>query len=131
SVLLAGLLQVVIPNRRMDRIASFARELNERVGHLEEELLRVKLTDPAFSPLLEDAISDAARAASQERIEHIANIVANSLTTEQVEFIQHQHLLSLLRQINDAEVIVLMSYGLSGEEREAFHERHKDVLDVA
>lgn len=72
----------------------------------------------------------AARSLSDERREYIANLIANSLSSEDIEYIESKHLLRILGEINDIEIIWLRSYlepVLDGDE--AFRARHANILE--
>ena len=78
--------------------------------------------------LMEDGFLQAARALSEERIEHIASLLKNSLTDEDLEQSAYKRLLFLLGEINDVEVIILMAYSMYGVEKRDFWEKHQDIL---
>src|SRR5688572_16192704 len=127
--LLVELADTVIPNQRIERIVRFAADLQNRIADLEEERVRAHLTDENFTDLVEEAMRQAARSTSDERRQHIASVVAAALTAEDVSFIESKHLLRILGEINDLEVIWLRSYlhpTLRGDEE--FRSRHQEVL---
>lgn len=104
---LAEIVGHIIPNQRMDRIAEFVRLLDERVKGLEQEAMQARMQQPDNVDLLEDAFIQAARATSHERLEHIANIVANGISAEELNYAETKRMLWLLNQLNDAEVVIL------------------------
>lgn len=127
--LVAELIGVVIPNQRMDRLSKFIRVLEERINRLDENYVRVQLADGNFSDLLEEAARQAVHSLSDERREYIANIIANSLTSDDIEYSEMKHLLRILNELNDIEIIWLRFYQhstIGGDEE--FRERHKDIL---
>jgi hypothetical protein len=97
----------IIPNQRVDRIDRFIQLLGQRLENLEKDFLDTRLKEPAAVDLLEDAFMQAARATNQERIEHIANVIANGLAEESLQQAEAKRMLWLLGQINDSEVIIL------------------------
>lgn len=99
----------VIPNQRVDRISEFVRLLDERLRQTEQSVLDAKFREPAVVDLLEDAFLQAARATSHERLEHIANVVANGMSDEELKEVQAKRMLWLLGQLNDSEIIILRS----------------------
>jgi hypothetical protein len=127
--LLAELAGTVIPNQRVERIVKFARELDVRISGLEQTYVRTQLSNENFTDLMEDALRQAARSTSDERRQHIASVIANSLTPESISFIESKHLLRILGEINDIEVIVLRSYlnaTIGGDEE--FRAKHEEAL---
>jgi hypothetical protein len=127
--LLAELVGTVIPNQRLDRVVRFARELAIRLTKVEADVLRAKLSDENFTDLLEEGLRQAARSTTDERRAHVASVVANSLTSEEISFIESKHLLRLLGEVNDIEVVWLRSYldPTMGGDRE-FREKHGGIL---
>jgi len=130
--LIAEVVGNIIPNQRVDRIVQFVQQLEKRLGSLEQEVLRNKLLQPEAVDLLEDAFSQAARATSQERIGHIANVVANGLSEEELKQTEAKRMLWLLGQLNDSEVIILRSeLAHTYEEVDAdadFRSKHAELL---
>jgi hypothetical protein len=104
------------------------RALAEKVKTIEKGQLQTRFHDPGFVDLFEDSIYQAVRALTQERIEHIASLVKNSLSDEQVEYIRYKHMLTLLGELNDVEVLVLQLHSLYPPESEKFREQHEVVL---
>lgn len=105
--LIAEIVGNVIPNQRVDRIAEFVRLLEERLAKVEKENLRERFTEPAAIDIMEDSFTQAARATTRERLEHIANIVAHGLSAEELNQAEVKRMLWLLGQLHDAEIIIL------------------------
>jgi hypothetical protein len=82
--LLAEVAGSIIPNQRVDRIADFAAKLEERIADLEEVQVRSELHDEEFTDLLEESLTQASRAVSDDGRKYIASLVATSLATEAV-----------------------------------------------
>lgn len=122
----------LIPNQRVDRIVRFVQLLEERMGKLEQEVLRTRLMAPETVDILEDAFTQAARATSQERLEHIANVVANGIAAEELNQAETKRMLWFVGQLNDAEVVILRSkLAMTGEDVSAdaeFREKHTELL---
>jgi hypothetical protein len=130
--LLVEIAGTVIPHQRIDRIVEFAGELEKRIADLEHATARAQITDENFADLIEEALRQAARAVSAERRLQIASLVANSLTSEEVSFIESKHLLRILGEINDIEVIWLRFFLhpiMGGDD--AFRAKHKALLQPA
>ena len=100
--LLVELAGVVIPDQRADRLAKYAEALERKLAQLEQEFVRVQLTDENFTDLMEEGLRQAARSVSDERRDYIASVVANGLSTEEIAFQESRHLLRIL--CHDAEV---------------------------
>lgn len=128
--LLVEIAGVVIPNQRIDRITKFAKALESRLDDLEREFVASQLKDEGFTDLVEEGLRQAARSLSDERREYIAAIIANSLTSEDIDYHESKHLLRILGEINDVEVIWLRFYlvpTMGGDED--FRGRHKEILE--
>ncbi len=119
-----------IPNQRIDRIVRFVEVLDKKAAHLDDELVRTQLTNENFTDVLEEGIAQAARSLTDERREYIASLLATGLSKDQVDYSQTKHLLRILGEINDVEVIILRSYAVAtiGGDVE-FREKHKAVLE--
>lgn len=126
--LLSELAGTVIPNQRTDRIVKFAHLLEFRLSNL-EEFVRTQFSDEQFTDLLEEGLRQSARSLSDERREYIASVIANSLTSQDIEYAESKHLLRILDGINDVEVLWLRSYlDTSFESDGEFRARHENVL---
>lgn len=133
--LVAEIVGNVIPNQRVDRIVRFVQLLEERLGKLEAGPLREKLVRVHAVDILEDGFTQAARATSQERLEQIANVVANGIGADELDQAETKRMLWLLGQLNDAEIIILRSrLAMTGEDYVAdaeFQEKHAELLAPA
>lgn len=130
--LIAEIVGNVIPNQRVDRIARFVQLLDARLARLERPFLEGRIHEPAVVDLLEDAFTQAARATSQERLEHIASVVANGISQDELNQGQTKRMLWLLGQLNDAEVVILRSkLALTREDFDLdseFRDKHEQLL---
>ena len=71
----------------------------------------------------------SARSLSDERREYIASLIASSLSQQDIEYIESKHLLRILGELNDIEVIWLRFYlepTMSGDEE--FRDKHENIL---
>jgi len=127
--LLVELAGTVIPNQRIERIVKFAEALDRRLAELEQEFVRSQLTNENFSDLMEEGLRQAARSLSDERREYIASLIANSLRSEDIEYAESRHLLRLLGELNDVEIIWLRFYfnPVIDSDKE-YREKHKEIL---
>jgi hypothetical protein len=127
--LLAELAGAVIPNQRIERIVKFAAILEDRLSGLEQEFVQAQLKNEHFSDLVEEALRQSARSLSDERREQIASLIANSLKAQEIEYCESKHLLRILGELNDIEIIWLRFYldpVMHGDHE--FRERHAAVL---
>ncbi len=130
--LLAEIAGSVIPNQRIERIAKFAQQLELRLGEINRDFVRSQVSNENFTDLIEESVGQAARSVSDERRQHIAELVANSLKAGDITFLESKHLLRILGEVNDIEVIRLGSYQYRtmGGGRE-YREKLQEVLQVA
>lgn len=105
--LMAEIVGNVIPNQRVDRLIQFVQLLQQRLTHLEADVLRQKLASQASIDLLEDAFLLASRATSKERLENISDVLANGLIPEELNHAESKRMLWLLGQLNDQEIVIL------------------------
>ena len=122
----------VIPNQRADRIVRFVQLLEERVKHLEQDSFRERCSEANSVDLIEDALFQAARAKSEDRLEQLANIVANGLCNDDLKQAEASKMIWLLEKLNDTEVILLRARLVQMNEdvqRDAeFRERHASII---
>lgn len=126
--LVVELLNVTIPDRRLERIEKLLMILASKELNLNSEEIKRKFNSPEFADIFEDVIYQAVRALSNERLEYLASILEKSLTEEQIKHFQTSRLLSILGEINDVEVIILQSYELKKQRDKNFKERHKNIF---
>jgi hypothetical protein len=126
--LAAEVVGTIIPNQRVDRLQRFLDRLEIRIRNLEAAGIRARFMEPGFVDLLEDAMYQAARALSDERLDHIAALIKNGLTKADSEMLQYKHLLSILGQLNDVELIKLCSHARRFQRDEGFRSRHAGAI---
>ena len=127
---LAEVLGVVIPQQRIDRIAKFAAELERRLSSVEKNMLESQLNNGEFTDLIEEGFRQAARSLSDERRQYIASLIINSLSSENISYAESRHLLRILDEVNDIEIIWLRFYReatMGGDEE--FWKTHRNVLE--
>lgn len=128
--LLSEIISSVIPNQKLDRIISFVDIFAEKVKFMDKDVTEIKMKTEEFTDLLEDGINQASRALSEERKEYIACLLRNSLTEEALQQVEKKKLLSILNELNDAEIILLNLSAIQGEDaRQAFFAKHTEVLE--
>jgi hypothetical protein len=126
---LAELVGMVIPNQKLDRLIKYVTELDKRVVRMEKAVLREQDKNEAFTDLMEEGLRQAAQSLSDERREYIASLVANGIASTEIEYHESKHLLRLLGELNDIELILLRAYSNSefGSDEE-FREKHHNVI---
>jgi len=129
--LLAELAGAAIPNQRIDRVVKFAVALESRLSIAERELFAQCAQREVGADLLEEAMRQAASSLSDVRRQYIASLVATCLSDEAIKEVEAKHLLKVLGELNDAEVIWLRSYSNAefGGDKE-FRDRHSALLRV-
>jgi len=116
--LVAEIITATIPNQKLERIVISIRVLEDRLKYVEEDVIRGKFKTDTFTDLLEDAFPQMARALTDERKGYIANLLANSLTDDTLNHLAQKKLLSLLNELNDAEIILLHFYAVRQADEE-------------
>ena len=124
---LAEIVGFIIPNQRMDRIAKFVNELKRQIERIEDHL-----TDEESYDLLEEGFRQASHSLSDDRRAYIASLIVRGLTSDEIEVAESRHLLRILDEMSDVEVIWLRLYGEPyWQDAQAFTETHKEVLAPA
>lgn len=118
----------LIPNQRIDRIASLLKALESKIDEEERTKVEERILEEKSVDLMEDGFLLAARALSEERIDHIAALLKNSLTDEDLEHLAYKRLLFLLGELNDIEVLILKSHSIGFAQQQAFWGKHHDAL---
>ncbi len=126
----AEIVGAIIPTQRLDRIADFMRILDDKLQDLDADVRDQKMKTEEFVDLFEDAVWQAARALTRERKEQIASFLRHSLYHGELGHIQEKTLLSLLNELNNAQIIMLKyhSFYSRSEEQQEYYERHREVL---
>jgi hypothetical protein len=128
--LLAEIAGSIIPNQRIERVVDFAVQLESRLSEVERGALRAGLADENFTDLMEEALRQVARSVSRERRAKIAELILNGLAPGNVSFIESKHLLRILGETNDIEIVRLTSHLFetmgSGAE---YWATHREVLE--
>ena len=118
----------LIPNQRVERIVSFVRTLEAKIDPEERAKVEAKMLEEKSIDLMEDGFLQAARALSEERIEYIAALVKNGLTDRDAEHIAYKKLLSILAELNDIEVLILISYSGGIMQQQDFRRKHQGIV---
>jgi len=126
--IIAEAINVNIPRQKIDNLIIFAQVLGDRIKYLEDDLVTQKTQTAEFNDLLEDVLHQASRALTDERRQHIAALLTNSLSSEDLAHVEQKKLLALLGELNDAEIQMLKYYSLQGTEQREFAERHTELF---
>ena len=126
----AEVIGTIIPNQKIDRLRKYAVELERRIEGLEYRPFDGQFSDEKSTDLLEEGFRHAAHSITDERRGYIASLVARGLKSEEIDIAASRHLLRILDEINDIEVIWLRYYGesLSFGEVSEFAKTHEAVL---
>lgn len=108
--LLSEIAGSIIPNQRIDRFVAFAGELESKLSDVERRLMRAALANENFTDLMEEAVRQVARSVSQERRARIAALLVNGLRPDDISYVESKHLLRILGEVNDIELIRLGSH---------------------
>lgn len=123
-----GPLAELVPHQRLDRIARYVEALDCRLREIDEEhprRINDALQDGQFAGLLEESLRQAARSLSDDRRQYLSNLVVNGMTEREVEYHESQHILRILNELGDIEIVWLRYYLVRTNE---YYKRHSDIL---
>ncbi len=131
--LAAEIIGATIPNQRIDRIENFLDKLEKKINEIDKEKVKESIKKPETIDLFEDAFIQASRALSNDRKEYIASLLKNSLNDDEIKHVEYKRLLSLLGEVNDIEILMLISQrfntiGGNDPEAEQFWKKHGEVI---
>lgn len=127
--ILGELAGTIIPNQRLERISKFVLTLESKLSNLDQEFIRSQLENDNFSDLLEEGTRQAARSLSDERRGYIANLIYSSLSQQDIEYAESRHILRILGELNDIEVVWLRFYLRPYlRDDEEFRDKHENIL---
>lgn len=118
------LFQFVIPQYREKRFTAYLTILSSKLSAFEEGFIKSKFNDEYFAGLLEDSFMVAVNTISEEKKEYIANIIVKSITSDVVDYTNQKYLLSLLNELNDIEIIILIY-----ENKKSFSDSKNDYYE--
>ena len=126
---ISELIDVIVPNLRLDHIEEYARALNRKVSSFSEEQQRTIKTQNEFIDLFESGAFQASRTYSADRREHIIEVVAKGLSSSAAEAINQKRTLTILSDLSDDELIMLQSYALINSTKYGeFTEKHPSLF---
>lgn len=127
--LLCELVEEVIPNQKIDRLIRFVEILDKKLSALEKKFIEQEVQIEECADLFEEGLRQASRALSEERKEYIASLITNGLSSNDISYNESKHLLRILSEINDIEIIWLRFHlvpTIGGDEE--FREKHRNIL---
>lgn len=126
--MLAELVQVTIPNHRLERLERYVGKLGARLKQLEDAALAAEnIRISPYADIAEDTLHLVVRAASDTRLDYLASFLASTLTLGETKALERKHLLQIIGELNDTELIILRGYVRSSDHDE-FRDLHEDVL---
>ncbi len=129
--LVVELLNVTIPDRRLERIEKILMILASKELDLDSEEIKQKFHSPEFADIFEDVIHQTVRAISDERLGYLASVVEYGLRQEEIDHSQIKRLLEILEEINDIEVVLLQAYQENNRDNQDFKRKHSKLFDVS
>lgn len=132
--LVAEVISGVIPGQKLQRLEEWLHLFSARVDSLEDGVGRLndRLRTPEGSDVLEDALLEASRAVSKERLERLANLFANGLAGPDFDYDRLKTLSRLFNNLTDAEIVLLTFYAnpptFGSPWHKAMMERHPAIL---
>ncbi|MGR3376068.1 hypothetical protein [Salipiger abyssi] len=124
----AELITQIVPGQRIKRLETYCRYLNQEVQHLGDKELRTKLSEPTRIDLFEEGAYQAIRAITDDRQNSIAKAVAHGIAGSDLDVIEAKRILNLLRQLDDAEIIILCSRLDRYYQDEDFQSRNSEII---
>ncbi|MXW10874.1 MAG: hypothetical protein F4X47_02510 [Gammaproteobacteria bacterium] len=125
-----GPLAELIPRQREDRLARFVEGLDRRLREIDEEhprLIEEAVQNEHFVDLLLESFRQATRSLSDDRRQYLSALVVNGLTEQEVERHESRHILRILSELGDVEIVWLRYYLVGTNE---YHKRHRNVLSL-
>ena len=124
-------LSKTIPNIRAERVETYLRYLQ---GQVDELKLKNALEKPEGLDLFEEGLWQSARALTDDRKKHIAELVVKGLQETGLEQQETRHFMRILEQLDDRQVILLAEYHpansptVGNEQGTRFHETNRNVV---
>jgi len=127
--LLSQIIGEIIPNQKLDRLIRFAEILDQKLSSIDKEAVKQEIQQEECADFFEEGLRQASRALSKERKDYIATLIVNGLSAKDINYNESKHLLRILSEINDIEIIWLRFYLVPtiGVDEE-FRKKHEDIL---
>ena len=134
GVALAYELTGVIFESQRQRLVEFAACFAKRTSELPadtQECIRERLKTDAGDRIFETAWRQAAEAVDPDKLNLIATLVKNSLSSKDLQEHQIRWLLRLLDELDPVQILILQSHVEEGQVNEKFYQAHSVVFDDA
>lgn len=119
-------------DNELNRLRTFVKEFYGAFTELQDQVDGQTLA--LYQPMLADASHQAKRAATDERIEHLARLLASCISADDMELYRKEKLVEIFGQLNDAELILLrfyyLDYYVGPDESLNFAEQHENIIYV-
>jgi len=127
--LLSEIIGEIIPNQKLDRLIRFAEILDDKLSVLDKEVVKREMQQEDCVDFFEEGLRQASRALSEERKAYIATLITNGLSEKAINYNESKHLLRILGEINDIEIIWLRFYLVPTIEGDReFRDKHSAIL---
>ncbi len=129
---LSEIVGTLIPNQRFDRICKYLETLQKRLEKLEDVTYEKEvLLKKENMFLIEASIRSAVETNSDKKYEYYAEFVINSIKNKDKDQIQKEKMLSLLSELNDIELILLIYYSLDlrMNEENQFYNDNEEIIN--
>lgn len=131
GVLATELTGVVLESQR-ERLADFARRFSMRTAAIPSDAqnrIREQLRTNAGSRIFETAWHQAAQEVDPEKLDFIAALLKNSLSSEVLRENQTRWLLKLLDELDTVQIVILRSYAKQNKADSTFRSRHHAIFE--
>lgn len=122
----------LIPNQRIDRVEQMLKNIERKIILFEnKDIIINKFRENDKIAIFEEAITQATRTINNERINHLASIVKNSVVDIKYDYDRYQQVLKIINEISEVEVLILKYYSLPEYEDEwsEFRKKHEDIIN--
>ena len=130
--LVGELLGATIPGQRLDRVIDTMGRLEAKLETAGQDIeeAKKKLASLEMLPVVEEALHQASRAFTEERRQHLANLLAVGVLSPDLDRARLLAVLQVLRDLADEEIIILAGKAhLPGTPpARAFFEKHHDLV---
>lgn len=132
GVTLASELTGVVLESQKQRLVSLARRFSKRTAELPtdvQERVREQLSTDAGSRIFETAWQQAAQEVDPEKLDFIAALLKNSLSSEVLREHQTRWLLKMLDELDTVQIVILQSFATQYKNDRNFRELHSGVFE--
>ncbi len=112
--LISEVISTIIPEQRIDRVASFLKLLDEKINKIEQESLK---ENKYFIDLFEDGLVQSSRAMTIQRNKYISVFLSKSINVNEINYTPKKKLLHVLEELTDQDVEVLIGIIKNGSQK--------------